>query len=388
MAEQGEGERTLPATPRRLEQAREQGQVARSRELATCLILLGAAGAMAANGPLIAERFSDILRAGLRFDKYSAFAAEAMTQQLSTLAQRALWVTLPLLGVLLAASLVAPLAVGGWLFSLKALAPAFSRLSPLLGLSRIFSSNGLVELIKAVAKSALMGAIGAWIIWGSLDQMLGLMEQSPQEGVDSFGRLMSRAFLILAAGLSLIALIDVPFQLYQHRAKLRMSLEEVKREARESEGNPQLKARIRSQQRDMARRRMMAAVPKADVVITNPTHFAVALRYQDGKMRAPKLVAKGAGTIAQRIREVAHEHNVPTLEAPPLARALYRHAEVGDEIPNGLYNVVAKVLAYVHHLRFYQTHGGPRHRTRRLTLRFPPSSIYLRPTHDHRGLPR
>jgi flagellar biosynthesis protein FlhB len=164
--------------------------------------------------------------------------------------------------------------------------------------------------------------------------------------------------MVLAAGLIVIALIDVPYQLWDYHKGLRMTLEEVKREARESEGDPKLKARIRSQQREMARKRMMAEVPNADVVVTNPTHYSVALKYRDGAMRAPQVVAKGADLVAQKIRELAAKHGVPTLEAPPLARALFRHAEIGDEVPPALYNAVAQVLAYVHHLRHFMKFGG------------------------------
>jgi flagellar biosynthesis protein FlhB len=358
MSEDRDQERNLPATPKRLEQAREEGQIARSRELATCLVLAGGAVALWWSGADIANKFLSLLQAGLTFDGRSATETAAMGFRLSHLSTEALTISLPILAALLVASLAAPMAVGGWIFSFKAIAPAWSRLNPLSGLSRIFSLEGLAELIKAVAKALLVGGFGAWLIWKSLDPMMGLAETALDDGIISFARLMLHGLLVLVAVLALVAAFDVPFQLYRYHSKLRMTLEEVKREARESEGDPQLKARIRSQQREMARRRMMAEVPKADVVITNPTHYAVALKYANAKMGAPQVIAKGSDLVAQRIRELARESDIPTVEAPPLARALYRNVEIGQPIPQALYTATAQVLAYVYHLRNYRQFGG------------------------------
>lgn len=358
MAQDHDQERNLPATPRRLEQAREDGQVARSRELATCLVLAGGALALWWSGPDLANKFLSLVRAGLTIDGRSATDTAAMGQRLANLASQALVTSLPILASLLVASLTAPLAVGGWMFSFKALAPAWSRLNPLSGLGRIFSLEGLAELGKAIAKSLLVGGVGAWLVWKNIDPMMGLAESALDDGIVSFTQMMLRGLLILIGVLGLVAFFDVPFQLYRFHSRLRMSLEEVKREARESEGDPQLKARIRGQQREMARRRMMAEVPKADVVITNPTHYAVALKYANAKMGAPHVIAKGSDLVAQRIRELALENDIPTLEAPPLARALYRNVEIGQPIPQALYTAMAQVLAYVYHLRNYRRFGG------------------------------
>ena len=265
---------------------------------------------------------------------------------------------LPLLGLLLGATIAAPMLLSGWVFSLNALVPDFARLSPTRGLKNLFSTHSLAELAKAIAKCVLLGGIGAWSIarmWGPMQQ---LPAQSPASAVGQLGSVLGSTFLALVGGLIVIALIDVPHQLWRYHRGLRMTREEVRQEQREMEGDPQLKARIRSQQRAMAHKKMMAAVPKANVIVTNPTHYAVALAYRDGGMRAPRVVAKGMNLVAQRIREIGAEHDVPVLEAPPLARALYRHTEIGSEIPQALYTVVAQVLAYVYQVERFRTRGG------------------------------
>jgi flagellar biosynthesis protein FlhB len=358
MAEDGDKDRTLPATPKRLEQAREEGQVARSRELATCLVLAGGALALIWTGPGVASHFLMIVRENFTFDATAAAQSSVMGARLTAYTSSALFVIAPVLGTLFFASLAAPLAVGGWIFSGKAVTPTWSRLNLFTGLGRIISVEGLAELVKAVAKALLVGAVGTWLIWKSLDPIMALGELTLPEAIVSFVQLNSHGLLVLISVLAVVALVDVPYQLYRYHSRLRMTLDEVKREARESEGDPQLKARIRGQQREMARRRMMAAIPKADVVVTNPTHFAVALKYTGTKMGVPQVVAKGSDLIAQRIRELAAASGIPMVEVPPLARALYRHVEIGHAIPTSLYAATAQVLAYVYHLKNYHKFGG------------------------------
>jgi flagellar biosynthetic protein FlhB len=226
------------------------------------------------------------------------------------------------------------------------------------GLGRMFSTHGLIELGKAIAKALLIGGIGAWVVWQNRDMVLLLATESPYTGVSHLASMMWGGFLAIIGGLALIALIDVPFQLYEHNKKLKMTKEEVRKEAKETEGDPHVKGRIRQLQREAARRRMMAAIPTADVVVTNPTHYAVALKYSEKGMRAPIVVAKGTHLLAARIREIAGENHIPILEAPPLARALYKHCELEQPIPEALYNAVAQVLAYVYQLRSYRKIGG------------------------------
>jgi flagellar biosynthetic protein FlhB len=222
----------------------------------------------------------------------------------------------------------------------------------------MFSAHGVVELAKAVAKVLVVGGVAALVMWTSLDALLSLSQEATFSAAVHAARLVGWTLILMVGGMALIVAIDVPYQLWSHHRKLRMSRAELKREARESEGDPQIKARIRSLQREAARKRMMAAVPKADVVITNPTHYAVALSYKENSMRAPRVVAKGQDLTALRIRELARQHRIPIVEAPPLARALYRHTDLEDEIPETLYTAVAEVLAYVFQLRRFNREGG------------------------------
>jgi flagellar biosynthetic protein FlhB len=248
--------------------------------------------------------------------------------------------------------------LSGWVFAPASLAPDVARLNPVRGFKNLFSPNSVAELAKTLAKCALLGGIGAFCIVHFWGQMQELALRSPVSATGQLGSAMVSAFLALVGGLIVIALIDVPHQLWRHHKGLRMTREEVRQEQREMEGDPQLKARIRSLQRAAARQNMMAAVPKANVIVTNPSHYAVALEYRDGDMRAPRVVAKGMNLVARRIREIGEEHRVPVLEAPPLARALYRHAAIGSEIPQALYTVVAQVLAYVYQVERFRERGG------------------------------
>jgi len=247
--------------------------------------------------------------------------------------------------------------LGGWLFSIGAAMPRFSRLNPIAGFGRILSWNGVGELAKAIVKASLLGAVAAWFLWDARTKILALGQVSVVDAVGGLGQLLSTTLFFLTGVLALIAAIDVPLQLWQYYSHLKMTRQEQRDEAREMEGDPQVKARIRSMQREAARRRMMAEVPKADVIVTNPTHYSVALSYTES-MRAPRVIAKGSALVALRIREVGQANNIPILEAPPLARALHRHTELGDEIPATLYEAVALVMAYVFQLRRYRTQGG------------------------------
>jgi len=359
MAEDTGLERNEPASERRREQAREEGQVARSRELSTLALLLAGGGGLWFMGAGLADKLSVMMRHGMQLDRALAFDPDLMLLRLKESSIDALLAFSPLLVLLVLAGIASTLLVSGWLFSIKPLLPDFSRLDPLKGLGRIVSWNGVIEMLKAIGKTVLVGGVALWVIWRNSGAVLSLAVAPLDSGVAHLVHLLGTSFLIMAGGMALIVVIDIPFQLWDSEKKLRMTREEVRQESKETEGDPQVKAHIRSQQREMARRRMMAEIPKADVVVTNPTHYAVALRYQDGAMRAPRVVAKGAHLLAARIRALAEEHRVPVLEAPPLARALYRHAELGDEIPSALYTAVAEVLAYVYQLRRHRAGDGP-----------------------------
>ena len=358
MSEASDLERTEAPSSRRLEKAREEGQVAQSRELATFVSLMVGGGVLWMMGSTLSTGLAQIMRSGMKFD--SAFIADPTIalSRLSGQTMDTVIVFAPLLLLLVVASLASPMLLRGWLFSTKAVTPDFKRLNPLSGIKRIVSLHGLVEMVKALGKVGLLGAVAVWLIWSKREAIFSLGMESIPASAQHLGDLISRGFLLIAGAMIFIVIIDVPFQLWNHHKKLMMSKEELRQEAKESEGNPQIKARIRQQQREISRRRMMAEIPHADVVVTNPTHYAVALKYSDGDMRAPRVVAKGADLVAMRIREIAAANGVPTLEAPPLARALHQHTELGDEIPAALYAAVAEVLAYVFQLRHFRTAGG------------------------------
>ncbi|MGO4331924.1 flagellar biosynthesis protein FlhB [Cupriavidus sp. M-11] len=359
MSEESDLEKTEPASPRRLEKAREEGQVVRSRELATLIMLMSGVAGLATLGGTLATRLNAVMRAGLAFEPATAFDTSRMMSRFAMNTWEGLLAFLPLLLLFGAAALAGPMLLGGWMFSTQSLAPDFSRLSPLKGLGRLFSSQSLVELAKAIAKALLVGGVAGWVLWHRLPDAVALMSAPLHEALLHMLELVLHCCGMVAGSLVLVAALDVPWQYWTFFKKLRMTKEEVKQEHKDSEGDPHIKGRIRQQQRAMARRRMMSEVPKADVVVTNPTHFAVALRYEEGRMSAPRVVAKGSEAVAARIREIAVENNVPLLSAPPLARALHRHVEIGREIPAGLYTAVAEVLAWVYQLKHWHHTSGP-----------------------------
>ncbi len=351
MAGDSDLEKTEPASARRLEQAREEGDVPRSRELTSVATLVAGGALLWVMGSSLESSLTVMLHDGLSFPRSLAFDPAALLEHGSHLLGQVMWAMLPFAAIIIAVAIVAPMAVGGWLFSSKSLMPRLDRLDPIAGVGRLFSLHSLGELGKGLAKVGLV-ALAAWYVIRSQSDAVFSLASVPVEGAGhSLGKLLFLAFVPMAGVLAVIAAVDVPWQRWQYAKKLMMTREEVRQEHKEQEGNPEIKARIRAQQRAMARRRMMAEVPKADVVVTNPTHYAVALKYSDEHDAAPVVLASGTDQIAARIREIAGEHGIPLLEAPPLARALYRNTEPGDTIPERLYTAVAQVLAYVYQLR-------------------------------------
>jgi len=346
-----EHDRTEQPTAKRREQAREHGQVPRSRDLTAAAVLLIAGAALQLLGRYSGAQLAALMRSSLALSRASAFDEGRALGAFTSAALHALLACAPIWGLTLLAALASPLALGGGNFSLQALTPDFSRLDPRAGFARIFSTRGAMELAKAYAKFLLLAIVAAGFLWQRSTALLRLSAEPTTAAIADAARLTGSALLVLAVGLALIAAVDVPWQLWQHTRQLRMTREQVREELRESEGSPHIKGRIRSIQRELARRRMMQEVPKSDVVVVNPTHYAVALRYDEKRMRAPIVVAKGQDLIAARIREVASEHGVPVFTAPPLARALHRHVELGAEIPVSLYVAVAQVLTYLTQLR-------------------------------------
>jgi flagellar biosynthetic protein FlhB len=357
MAEDSDLEKTEEPSGRRIEQAREKGQVPHSRELGTFLVLIVAGATFWMMGGWFMQRSMAIVRKGFTVEPEVMREPALMLPRLLEISGDALFAFSPLLGLLMLAAILPPFFLNAWVFSPQALTPDFSRLNPLSGFGRMFSWNSLMELGKAFLKAGLLGGVAVALVWKERDEIFGLLSEPLDAGLAHAGNLVSFSFLIMASTLVLIVAADVPFQLWQYFDKLKMTKEEVKQEMKEMMGDPHVKGRIRSLQMQAARRRMMAAVPKANVVVTNPTHFSVALAYQTG-MAAPRVVAKGAGAIALKIRELAHENAVPIMEAPPLARALYKHAELDSEIPSALYSAVAEVLAYIYQLANWRQTGG------------------------------
>ncbi|HUY02915.1 MAG TPA: flagellar biosynthesis protein FlhB [Rhodocyclaceae bacterium] len=358
MAEESDLERTEPASGRRLEQAREEGQVPQSRELAAFLVLLASVSGFWTMGGWLSRHAAVIMRRGLSFGRDAAFDSHAMGNAFMAVSWQALMLAAPLFLLCIVAAIATPFLMGGAVFSPKGLALDFSRLDPLAGLGRIFSVQGVAEMVKAILKALLVGAVTYWVVVHQVGTLFALFSQSLDTGLQSFVKLLLLSAVAMVVGVGLIAGIDVPFQLWQYYSKLRMTKEELRQESKESEGDPQVKARIRRQQREMVKKRMMSEVPTADVVVTNPSHYAVALKYDSQNMSAPQVVAKGMNLIAQTIRELALDNGVPLLEAPPLARALYRHSDIGDQVPAALYTAVAEVMAYVYQLNQFMAGDG------------------------------
>jgi flagellar biosynthetic protein FlhB len=345
------GERTEEPSQKRLQEARERGQVPRSRELTMFATMIGGSATLVAIGGSLAARLSQMMRHGLSIDPQRLRDPDSLLTTLGEACTGALTVVLPLFGALIGLVLLSSVLLGGWNFSPQAMAPDFSRLSPLAGMKRLFGLRGASELGKALLKCAVVGGVCAGIVSWLFGDVLALAHMEPRAAIGRGVGLVGWAFIWLCASLALVAIVDVPLQLVQFKHALRMTRQELRDEAKESDGRPETKQRIRQMQQQLARRRMMHKIPTADVVIVNPTHFAVALKYDPKKMRAPRVLAKGVDLVAQNIRRIAEEHRVPIFESPKLARALYRSTDLNREIPTGLYAAVAQVLSYIFRVR-------------------------------------
>lgn len=355
-AETGQ-ERTEQATPKRLKESREKGQVPRSKELNSMALLMGAAGGFFLLGENILQGLKNVLQDGLIIDRARGMDGQNIMQVFGETAFDALIVIAPLLLLLTIVVIATPLAMGGWIFSMKSVSFKIEKLDPIKGMGKIFSLKGLMELVKVLAKFVLVSGLSALIVWSLMDELLGLGEEPVAQALAHVAQLCAWSFLASSSVLILIAAVDVPFQLWQHSKELKMTKQEIKDENKETDGRPEVKGQIRKMQYELSQRRMMEAVPDADVVITNPTHYAVALRYDTEGAGAPIVVAKGADLVAARIRGVAEKHNVAMISEPPLARALFASTEVDQEIPAGLYIAVATILAYVYQLSMAEEQG-------------------------------
>ncbi|NEX20128.1 flagellar biosynthesis protein FlhB [Thiorhodococcus mannitoliphagus] len=352
MAENENGqERSEQPTAKRIREAREKGQVARSREFNTFAMLMAGGSFLLLAGGSLAGKLSALVIDAWTLERGLIFDTNLLVPHLQDLFGRAFFILVPLFIVLTAVAMLAPIMIGGANFATKAFMPKFSKLNPISGIKRVFSVQGLMELAKGLGKFFLVGTVAGLAIstiWGSL---ISLGEQPVESAILQTAHMASWIFLIASSALLVVAMMDVPFQLWNHQKQLKMTLQEIKDEFKETEGKPEVKGRIRQMQHEMARRRMMSEVPKADVVITNPTHYAVAIRYEAATMRAPKLLAKGSDEVAAAIRELAQEHEITLVEAPRVARAIYFTTELEQEIPGGLFVAVARILAYVYQLK-------------------------------------
>lgn len=357
MAENEGSEKTERATPKRLEEARKKGQVPRSADLSAAIVSLIGAGFLYLFGAGAANEMLSVMRDGLSVTSVDLMQSDVLLRHTADQFVHGFLAVVPLMGALVLAAVAAPALIGGWNFSSEALAFKGERINPLAGIGRMFSVRSLVELIKAIGKFVFVGGIGCIVVWLQSEALMGLARQPIEVAILEATKITAYASLLMAASLSLIALIDAPFQLWRFGEDMKMSRDDVRQEMKESDGSPENKSRIRSVQSALSRGRMMQDVPKANVVITNPTHYAVALRYDEKKNGAPVVIAKGADEVAAKIRELAAANGVPLVSAPPLARALFRYVDLGREIPAALYVAVAQILTYVWQLRQATRYG-------------------------------
>ena len=361
MAESESGQdKTEEPTEKKKKDAREKGEIARSKELNTLAVMLAGAGGLLIYGGGLAQDLLEVMRLNFSLPREVLLSPGAMGQYLLHSGKIAIIAVQPVLITLLLAALIGPISLGGWLFAGSSLAPKFSRMNPANGIKRMFSSTAVIELLKALAKFLLILFVALTVLKSDIDDLLRIAHEPLEQAIIHSVQLVGWSTLWMACGLILIAAVDVPVQLYQSHKKLMMTKQEIRDEHKDQEGRPEVKQRIRQLQREMSQRRMMAAIPDADVVITNPTHYAVALKYDPDKGGAPMLIAKGSDFLALKIREIAVSNNVLLLESPALARSIYYSTELDQEIPGGLYLAVAQVLAYVYQIRQFRAGKGKR----------------------------
>jgi flagellar biosynthetic protein FlhB len=361
MAESESGaDKTEDPTDKRKKDSREKGEIARSKELNTLAVMVAGCGALLAFGGHLAQSLLELMRSNFTLSREVLLDERYMGIFLLQSGKIAIMATQPILVTLLLAALIGPVALGGWLFAAGSMAPKFSRMNPAAGLKRMFSMHALTELLKALAKFTIILLVAIMVLAKDRADLLAIANEPMEMAIIHSVQLVGWSALWMSCGLALIAAVDVPFQLYSSKQKLMMTKQEVKDEHKDSEGRPEVKGRVRQLQREMSQRRMMTAIPEADVIITNPTHYAVALKYDPEKGNAPVLLAKGSDFIALKIREIGNQHRIEVLESPALARSIFYSTEIEQQIPAGLYLAVAQVLAYVYQIRQYQAGRGKR----------------------------
>jgi flagellar biosynthetic protein FlhB len=353
-------EKTEDATHRKIEKAREEGQIPRSRDLTTSAVLISGVVGLMIFGGYGASRLLAILQFNFDLSREKIFDTQSMFAQLGSSFYDALFALVPLFAVLVVAAIVGPMALGGFLFSSKSIMPKLERMDPIAGLKRMFSMKSLVELVKSIGKVLVVVGVAFLTLKMFEPQILGLGQEGLENGISHALHISLWSVLLISCSTLIIAALDVPFQIWEYAKNLKMSRQDIKDEMKDSEGKPEVKSRIRQLQMEMANRRMMSNVPKADVIITNPTHFSVALRYDPETMATPILLAKGVDETAMKIREIAREYKIEQVRSAVLARAVYHTTEIDSPIPQGLYLAVAQVLAYVFQLRSFRKGRGDR----------------------------
>ena len=354
MADESDLEKTEDPSETRLEKAREEGDIPRSREVATAVSLVAAGLAFSMFESNGIQALKQTMSISLNFTRMDVHAPLRPFELLGQQTLDLLVALSPLALCILLAGIASHILLGGWSISFNSVLPNANRLNMLKGLGNIFSSHSLVEVVKAIFKALLVGVIAYYVFLDTFPVLMKLSQQSAAAGIGEIGLLLHLIFFKIAAGLIIIALIDAPYQLWRYKQKLKMSKHELKQEFRQADGNPEVRAKIRKQQREISSRQMWNQISEADVVLLNPTHYAVALKYRENEMRAPKVVAKGIDEVALKIRSVAQHHDVMLLESPKLARALHAHTEINEEIPQALYLAVAEILAFVFELKEYK----------------------------------
>lgn len=351
MSDDSSQEKTEEPTSKRLKDAREKGQTARSKDFNSTVVLLLSSISMISMGPMVFKKIGNEVSELLQFDPHILRDPNSIITLAKNFAFDIVSIVLPFLMIIVFSVIIGPMLIGGFNFSTKALAPKFNRMSPLKGIKKMFSMKSLMELVKSILKFFVVASFALIVWYVQIEDFLSISSLPISVAIPKAFHLLAWSFLIVSCSLILIAVIDVPFQLFDHSQQLKMTKQEVRDEYKETEGKPEVKSRIRRMQQEMAQNRMMAEVPKADVILTNPTHFAVALVYEQDGLTAPRVIAKGQDHMAIQIGKIAKAHEVPILRLPPLTRAIYYSTEIDQEIPRGLYIAVAQVLAYIFQLK-------------------------------------
>jgi flagellar biosynthesis protein FlhB len=356
---EGSEDKQLPASQKKLDDARKEGQVVRSKDLGHFLVLLAATAALLGLTPVWMAHMEQLLQAGLRFDARTVASPDFMLERVSVWASQWLMVAVPFGVAVALGAVVSSVAAGGWVMSFQVITPKFSKLNPITGIANLFSKAHMVDALKSSVLGLVLGAAGILLLMKAWPSMTNLLAMPLPAAIHTLGVTLAEVIGSMLLVVAFFAIIDFPLQKFLFAEKMKMSHQDMKEEFKQQEGNQEVKGRMKQIARERSRKRMLAAIPTADLVVMNPTHYAVALKYDEGSMGAPRVVAKGMDLLALKIRDIATEHRVPVLEAPPLARALYAHTELDMEVPVALYSAVAQVLAYVYQLKQALTGQAP-----------------------------